>query len=65
VQVLPLGMRRSTVALLDAAVTALGYKSRMAFIRAALVDKLAIESNKHAADPAIADAATALESEAT
>ena len=39
-QVLPLGMLRETTRLLDEAVKACGYKSRMAFIRQALVRTL-------------------------
>lgn len=39
-QVLPLGLLRETTRLLDAAVAASGAKSRSAFIRAALVEKL-------------------------
>ena len=39
-QVLPLGLLRETTRLLDAAVKAAGVKSRSAFIRAALIEKL-------------------------
>lgn len=39
-QVVPLGMERTVVAKLDAAWKALGFKSRSAFIRLALIDKL-------------------------
>ena len=39
-QVLPLGLLRETTRLLDAAVAASGTKSRSAFIRAALIEKL-------------------------
>jgi len=39
-QVLPLGLLRETTRLLDAAVVASGSKSRSAFIRAALIEKL-------------------------
>ena len=39
-QVLPLGMGSPVVGRLDEAVKALGYKSRMAFIRDALVSRL-------------------------
>ena len=63
-QVLPLGMARDTVARLDAAVKALGFKSRMAFIRDALVAKLAFEGSLPDADPAIAEAAEVLKAEA-
>ena len=62
-QVLPLGMARDTVAKLDAAVKALGYKSRMAFIRDAMVAKLGFEGSQHGADPAIAEAADAIKAE--
>jgi len=63
-QVLPLGMARDTVARLDAAVKALGFKSRMAFIREALVAKLVFEGSLPDADPAIAEAAEVLKAEA-
>ena len=62
-QVLPLGMARDTVAKLDAAVKALGFKSRMAFIRDAMVAKLGFEGSQHGADPAIAEAADAIRAE--
>ena len=64
VQVLPLGMARDTVAKLDGAVKAMGYKSRMAFIRDALAAKLTFEGSQAGADPVIAEAATAIEAEA-
>ena len=62
-QVLPLGMARDTVAKLDAAVKAMGYKSRMAFIRDAMVARLGFEGSQHGADPAIAEAANAITAE--
>lgn len=40
IQVLPLGLLRETTSLLDAAVAASGAKSRSAFIRASLIEKL-------------------------
>jgi hypothetical protein len=62
-QVLPVGMARDTVAKLDAAVKAMGFKNRMAFIRDALVSKLLFEGSQQGADPAIADAADAVKAE--
>jgi len=59
IQVLPLGLLRETTRLLDAAVKAAGIKSRSAFIRAALIEKLRAIGGDHA----IA-AAAALEAEA-
>jgi hypothetical protein len=56
--VLPLGMGRETVAKLDAAVKAFDYRSRMAFIRAALVAFL----RKNGGEIAL-DAAAAIEAE--
>ena len=62
-QVLPLGLARDTVAKLDAARKALGFKSRMAFLREALVEKLAFAASLPEADPALAEAAAALKAE--
>ncbi len=58
-QVLPLGLLRETTRLLDAAVKAAGVKSRSAFIRAALIEKL-----RAIAGPDAAAAADALAGEA-
>ena len=57
-QVLPLGMARETVAKLDAAVKASGFKNRMGFIRAALVAMLRQDSS-----PDALTAAAAIEAE--
>ena len=58
-QVLPLGLLRETTRLLDAAVAATGTKSRSAFIRAALIEKLRAIGGTDAEA-----AATALQAEA-
>jgi len=57
-QVLPLGLLRETTRLLDAAVAASGAKSRSAFIRAALIEKLRAIGGSNAEA-----AATALDAE--